>query len=447
MKSKGKNCIRRLCAIVICFAMTFAISGCKEESEKKPNNSSSLTSSTASDTSSNTDSSDNTIPTDKVNTSPADNISSTQNVSSILSGLTTTLRRPDTPSKVTNDEVFVAPEHKEPPFKDTVTVNGHTYKLVWNDEFNGDSIDYNKWGYGNVNNSSDSRLINVTQEQDSSIVGVRDGQLQLNARRYFDPSNKAVEFATNKSVETQKTMNFRYGYVEMYAKVPHKLGCFPAFWAMGASGLVTRQNTDYYVEIDIFENVGGKYIDTNVHKWYTGPGLGNVSSVFQVVGADTWVGPLSKHSRIALTSTDNKTLPYEYHKYAMEWTPEYLTTYFDNTVISTVDLSGAWDQNWERPNGIGKDDPSKTLHPELKKDMSGFHDYIFLLIQNLIKLDSTDPQQVVNDNSEFPYEYWIDYVRLYQDPTLNRSGAEDEPNKNGLIYLDENGNKVDYYAK
>ena len=79
--------------------------------------------------------------------------------------------------------------------------------------------------------------------------------------------------------------------------------------------------------------------------------------------------------------------------------------------------------------------------------MSGFHDYIFLLIQNLISLDSTDPQQVVNDNSEFPYEYWIDYVRLYQDPTLNRSGAEDEPNKNGLIYLDENGNKVDYYAK
>lgn len=61
-----------------------------------------------------------------------------------------------------------------------------------------------------------------------------------------------------------------------------------------------------------------------------------------------------------------------------------------------------------------------------------------MLIQNLLDITEPDAYKFknVNDNSGFPYEYDVDYVRLYQDPNNFN---------NGLIYLDENGNTVDYY--
>lgn len=76
---------------------------------------------------------------------------------------------------------------------------------------------------------------------------------------------------------------------------------------------------------------------------------------------------------------------------------------------------------------------TSILLPDAKNDISGYHDYIYLLLQNLIYTSTDD---AVNNNSQFPFRFWVDYVRLYQDP---------ENSNNGLIYLDENGNKVDYY--
>ncbi len=42
------------------------------------------------------------------------------------------------------------------------------------------------------------------------------------------------------------------------------------------------------------------------------------------------------------------------------------------------------------------------------------------------------------DSNLFSYNYQVDYIRLYQDP----ANAD-----NGLIYLNDNGEKVDYYNK
>ena len=318
----------------------------------------------------------------------------------------------------------------------TKTVNGTNYTLVWSDEFNGNSIDYNKWGYGHVNDFSDSSysLINVTQEQDPDIISVRDGKLQLSANRYFDQSNSGIKYAASKSLQTQKTMNFKYGYLEMRAKVPHKLGAFPAFWLLGTPGLTTRQNTNYYTEIDIFENVGGDKIETNIHKWYTAGSL--MSSVFTL---DTPANVLKGNevNKILMDFEKYSTLPYEYHTYSIEWTPEYIKTYMDDTLIDSMYLATSWDSTMDEPNGIGAGTGAK-LDETLKQSMEGFHDYVFVLIQNLLDITEPDAYKFknVNDNSGFPYEYDVDYVRLYQDPNNFN---------NGLIYLDENGNTVDYY--
>ena len=441
MKLNGKDLPKRIFVLLLCAAMVTSVAGCKGDTEEgkvsnKPS-SSEVTSDPNDDNSSEVDSLSDDDNNSNANNSESSSNSNVSNiVSSAISSLTTTLRRSDKPSKAGNDEKVVE-KHTEQPFNETVTVNGHTYKLVWNDEFEGSSIDYTKWCYGNVNNSEDSRLLTLTQEDDSSIIGVRDGQLQLNARRYFDPNNSAAEFAVNKSLQTQSTMNFKYGYVEMYAKVPHRLGAFPAFWILGSPGLVNKQQEDYYIEIDIFENVGGTYIDTNIHKWYSVKNSTTViSSVYTVKDENTWLTDLSKLIRIPLSSDDFNTLPYEYHKYSMEWTPQYIKTYYDNTEICHLDITDSWDKNWTYPNGSNKD-LGIPLDENLKNDMTGFHDYVFLLLQNFIRLtDTTNPEKTVSEYTELPFEYWIDYVRLYQDPTVKDSG---------LIYLDKNGSVVNYY--
>lgn len=71
--------------------------------------------------------------------------------------------------------------------------------------------------------------------------------------------------------------------------------------------------------------------------------------------------------------------------------------------------------------------------------MDGFHDYIGLLIQNIvIGIDEGgwDDDIRVTDDTKFDFEYYIDYIRLYQDPNVKESS---------LVYLNENGEKVDYY--
>lgn len=440
MKFDGKGLTKRIFVLLLCAAMATSAAGCNGDGGGGPkpsdSTSSGITSSSGGSNSSNDynsfeedSSSDSENPSKDNSTSNSDNVGDSSGNS-----LTTSVRRGDKPSKVVEDDGKTTEIHVEQPFRETVNIDGHTYNLVWHDEFDGSSIDYNKWGYGTVNDSRGSQIVTLTQEDDPSIVGVRDGQLQLNARRYFNPNDAAAEYAVNKAIITQDTMNFKYGYVEMYAKVPHRLGGFPAFWIQGTAGLVERKQPNYFVEIDIFENVGGTYIDSNIHKWYTGAGLGNTSSVYTVNKAENpWLSPISKLIRIPLDTNDFNTLPYEYHFYSMEWTPEYIKTRFDDTVICCLDITQAWDQNWTKPNGNNKDG---VLDETLKKDMTGFHDYVFLLLQNLILIDDGETQKNVSEYTEFPFEYWIDYIRLYQDPTVSDSG---------LVYVDENGSVVDYY--
>lgn len=115
--------------------------------------------------------------------------------------------------------------------------------------------------------------------------------------------------------------------------------------------------------------------------------------------------------------------------YGFEWTKDYVMVYVDNTLFSKLSINDSYEKNMTAGN---------TSNIELgsaKGDMSGYHDYIYLLLQNMIYLTG---ENAVNENSQFSYNYWVDYIRLYQDPT----NAD-----NGLIYLNDNGEKVDYYNK
>lgn len=220
----------------------------------------------------------------------------------------------------------------------------------------------------------------------------------------------------------------------MRAKVPLRKGGFPALWATGTPGLVSKKSNDYYVEIDVFESLGARKIESNFHKWYIS--LGGVSTVIDLNRPDIVSGN-TIYTQLWLNPEQRRVLPYEYHTYSMEWTPEYLKTYFDDTEICSIDLTVTYDANWDEPNGVGAGSGIKI--PQEYRNMDGFHDYIGLLIQNIvIGIDEGgwDDDIRVTDDTKFDFEYYIDYIRLYQDPNVKESG---------LVYLNENGEKVDYY--
>ena len=219
-------------------------------------------------------------------------------------------------------------------------------------------------------------------------------------------------------------MNFKYGYVEMRAMVPIKQSAFPAFWAIGKPGLINKKNNGYYIEIDFFECFTSQNeLFANFHKWYDN---GAHSNFYPPENN----GYIPENSFYRSYSFKNyKTLPYEFHLYGFEWTKDYVMVYVDNTLFSKLSINDSYKKNMTAGN---------TSNIELgsaKGDMSGYHDYIYLLLQNMIYLTG---ENAANENSQFSYNYWVDYIRLYQDPT----NAD-----NGLIYLNDNGEKVDYYNK
>ena len=67
-------------------------------------------------------------------------------------------------------------------------------------------------------------------------------------------------------------MSFRYGYLEMRARVPYSKGAWPSFWLLSGGALGANPNDAYRVEVDIFEVFSSCDTATpNIHKWVTAP--------------------------------------------------------------------------------------------------------------------------------------------------------------------------------
>ncbi len=433
---------KKILCVLLAISLVFGLSACGKKddtSSKKPSNNKENSSSSDTVNSNESVASDGDNVTDVDSDSDSDN--SVSDMTSILSGFTN-VRRPDKPTAVKDDDDAETPDPKNPrALTEWITskATGLKYKYVWSDEFEGNSVDYNKWCFGIESSTNSDNCLELTDKEDESIVGVRDGELQLNGRRYFDPNNSQIEYATSKSMSTRTTMNFKYGYVEMYAKVPHRRGAFPALWAIGKPGLVEKKNNDYYVEIDIFEDLAGGHIDSNFHKWYTSlnPPLSTHVDPWYAAQYGGLPG-ITKYDYIDLTGVSETEASYEYHTYALEWTPEYLKTYYDDKCICTIDITVSYDKDWkDGVNGLGVG--NNIAVPEaLRNNMDGFHDYIFLILQNILFCnENNDQSRTITDDTVFPIEYHIEYIRLYQNPDVD----------NGLVYKDANGNVVDYYKK
>lgn len=197
---------------------------------------------------------------------------------------------------------------------------GPFVKLVWNDEFNSDGKpSSDKWrydigngegGWGNKEKQFyTNRPDNVTIEND---------MLYIKAKK---EAYKGQEY-TSARLKTQGNYRFRYGKVEVRAKLPKGGGTWPAIWMLGSN--ITKVGWPTCGEIDIME--------------HTGNDLGNISSAIHNDSgfADTpYVKKLNKPD-----VTD------EFHVYGIIWTPTKIQFTFDGNVYHTYNPLIKDDKNW-----------------------------------------------------------------------------------------------------
>lgn len=262
----------------------------------------------------------------------------------------------------------------------TLFATGQTKKLIWSDEFNYTGHpDPAKWSYeegfvrhresqyytkNRIENArvSNGNLIIKAQKENPDNLIRRRGQNDNTFK--FVTQNSGGEY-TSASVVSENNFEFTYGRVEVRAKLPHGRGVWPAIWMLGNNlGWGPGDSTRVYSEIDIMEFVGhdpGR-VHANIHPGFKGGDKG---------------GPISVDK------------PWEdFHLYAMEWYNDHFDFFYDNTKYFSY---------------YKKDYPAEKWP----------YDIPHYLIINLAIGGEWGAVQGI-DESIFPQEFVIDYVRVYK---------------------------------
>ena len=283
------------------------------------------------------------------------------------------------------------------------------WQLVWVDEFDGRAIDRAKWNY-DVDcwgGGNDERQCYTDHRRNAQV---RNGKLIITARkeRATGPafpdtqrtdSKKARATATKEyssaRLVTRGNAAWRYGKIEVRAKLPKGQGTWPAIWMLPKSdhyGPWARSG-----EIDILEAVNLGVTCKDCAGGRENRILGTLHF------GDSWPGNKLKGSEIALPGAAD-----DFHVFGVIWEA--------GRIIWTVDGRQYAEQK------AGDWHTSGSTHPNAPFDQP------FYLILNLAiggKLAETRGTKGV-DPRGFPKDFEIDWVRVWQcdkDPA-NGTGCE-----------------------
>ena len=260
--------------------------------------------------------------------------------------------------------------------------------LVWHDEFDGNEIDKDKWSFSRTMNSPDREYDNSEK-----YARVEDGNLHMQVWR---SEIEGLNYALSEGITTRNNMLFKYGRVEMRARVPYRHGAWPSFWMQSCTPFA---KASYMAEIDIFEIFSNpNTVEVTIHKWGGGQHV--------ALPRKGWMyDNLYKFENF-------ENLNDEYHIYAFEWDKNFTRFYVDDTCFATFPI--------DEEHNFGGD-----IHP----GMAGFHDPAFLIMNNEIFSPGSKFQpegSVLNEQDEMPIDYYIDYIRVYQNPQTDEIYFTDE---------------------
>lgn len=270
--------------------------------------------------------------------------------------------------------------------KNAVPTEYTGYRLVWNDEFNVDGRPSDKWTYeqGFVRN-------NELQWYCPDNASVSDGLLVIEGRQQkvnnpdYNPQSTDWRYSrseaqfTSSCLTTQKSFKFRYGRMEVRARIPVACGAWPAIWTLGNQGEWPQNG-----EIDIMEY----YIKNGAPSILANACWGSDKRY-----TATWDESVTPFTHFKAKDADWES---KFHIWRMDWDEHFIRLYLDDEMLNEVDLSKTHNQGVDGDH----DNPFSNAR-------DGFGHYILLNLA--IGSNGGEP-----DLAHFPLRYEVDYVRVYQ---------------------------------
>ena len=279
--------------------------------------------------------------------------------------------------KTTERGIFMSETLKKEAEKFGFEYEKHGRKLVWHDEFDKDTIDFDKWNFRRTMGGAD-RIYDNSEKH----ARIEDGKLLMQVHKTDDPEHP---YSLSEGFTTSDTMLFTYGYLEIKARPPFRHGAWPSFWMQSATPFRT---VPWFSEVDIYEIFSSpNKVVANIHKW----GEGKHTSLDGVENANGR----------AYFYKDFENLNDEYHIYGYEWDEKYMYFYVDGEMYIKFDIT---DEGCQVPNHV-------------LPGAQCFHDPHFIIFNDEIFTPNGGwvvPDWSLVDEDPIPIDYYIDYVRLYQ---------------------------------
>lgn len=241
------------------------------------------------------------------------------------------------------------------------------WDIVWQDEFDGESLDINKWshevgGHGFGNNE----LQYYTDDSSNSFID--NGILHIRAK--YEPAgigspNNLRNFSSAR-LRTVGKGDWQYGRIDVKAKIALGQGIWPAIWMLPSDWIYGGWPKSG--EIDIMEHVG--HDEGRIH------GSVHTESYNHIIGTQRTNSKLIENV---------KTL---FHIYSIEWSEQKIDFFIDD-----------------------------TLHFTFKNDFTNdfrtwpFNERFHLLLNVAVGGNWPGPP---NNTTVFPQDMEVDYVRVYE---------------------------------
>lgn len=309
------------------------------------------------------------------------------------------------------DNTVQAPEAGNDPAVELAPLAAQDWELVWSDEFDGDALDRTKWTpeqscWGGGNNE---RQCYTDRPENIAVEG---GRLLLKARKEdFTGPDRPPEIAqtpnpmvsreyTSGKIRTRGLHAWKYGRIEVRAKVPAGQGMWPAVWMMPAE--------DHYGgwplsgEIDILEavNIGAACEECP-------GGIGENRTVSALHFGDP---PPDNALVDRKTPMHTGELPsQEFHVYAAEWGEGTIRFLIDDRVHFTTTR-----EDWYTASPLAKGNPNAPF------------DRPFYIMANLA-VGGAWPERENEKGlapDALPNQFEIDWIRVYQCRTDPERGLD-----------------------
>lgn len=261
-------------------------------------------------------------------------------------------------------------------------------ELVWSDEFDYTGLpDSEKWSYDTGGHGWGNNESQYYTEDRTQNARVENGKLIIEAHK---EDYNGSDYTSARLVSRGKG-DWRYGRIEVKAKLPGGRGSWPAIWMLPTDWVYGGWPASG--EIDIMEYVG--YDPGVVH--------GTVHTQAYNHSIGTQVGE-------SINVPDAETA---FHVYALEWSETQIKLYVDETHYFTFNSSDDWTQ-WP-------------------------FDKRFHLLLNIAIGGNWGGAQGIDDTI-FPIRMEVDYVRVYQSASEIQISGENflQPNQQGATYTAPN---------